>query len=52
MIEAHKDLKLKIEDMEKKYDKQFKIVFTALKQLFDEPEKSKKPIGFHPVKRK
>ncbi|NCU32075.1 MAG: ORF6N domain-containing protein [Candidatus Moranbacteria bacterium] len=52
MIEAHKDLKKKIEDMEKKYDEQFKIVFRAFKELFEEPVKSKEPIGFRPVKKK
>ena len=47
MITVHKDMKRKIEAMENKYDEQFKIVFTALKHLFDEPEKPKRKIGFH-----
>jgi len=47
MLLTHKDLQRKIEDMEKKYDHQFKIVFDAIKQLIihEEPKK-KKPIGF------
>lgn len=49
LLETHKELKLKIEDMEKKYDKQFQIVFAALKELLDEPKEDTKklPIGFH-----
>ena len=33
MLEAHKELRQKIEAMENKYDSQFKIVFEALKKL-------------------
>ena len=40
------DLRRKIEAMEKKYDKQFVIVFQALKQLL-EPPKRTHAIGFH-----
>ena len=47
MMESNKELKKKVEEMEKKYDGQFKIVFSALKKLFDEPVKPKKKIGFH-----
>ena len=40
-------LKHKIEEMEKKYDKQFLIVFQAIKQLLQPPPiKQKPPIGF------
>jgi len=46
MLMTHKDLKEKIEAMEKKYDYQFKIVFDAIKQLLEPPEKTKKKIGF------
>jgi len=46
MLATHKDLKRKIEAMEKKYDKNFQIVFEAIKQLFDEEEKPKKKIGY------
>jgi hypothetical protein len=46
MLMTHKDLKQKIEDMEKKYDYQFKIVFDAIKQLLEPPSKPKKRIGF------
>lgn len=44
---THKDLQRKIEDMESKYDKQFKIVFEAIRQLLEPPpEKPKGRIGF------
>ena len=52
MLDSHKDFKQKIDQMEKKYDKQFKIVFTALKQLLAEPVETKKSIGFHSIKKK
>ncbi len=43
---SHKDLQKKIEDMEKKYDQQFKIVFDAIKALLTVPESKIKKIGF------
>jgi hypothetical protein len=47
MLLTNKDLKRKIEEMEKKYDKQFAIVFQAIKQLLEPPPvKPKPPIGF------
>jgi hypothetical protein len=46
LLLTHKDLKNKIESMEKKYDQQFQIVFEAIKQLLEEDEKPKKKIGF------
>ncbi|MBM3247895.1 MAG: ORF6N domain-containing protein [Candidatus Omnitrophica bacterium] len=47
MLLTNADLKRKIEQMEKKYDKQFTIVFQAIKQLLEPPKaKPKPPIGF------
>ena len=46
MLVGHEDLKRKIEAMEKKYDKQFRIVFEAITQLIEEDEKPKKKIGY------
>jgi len=51
MLMAHKDLKRKIEDMEKKYDYQFKIVFDAIKQLLEPPTEPKSKIGFRALKK-
>ena len=42
MLSTHKDLKQKIEEMEKKYDYQFKIVFDAIKQLLEPPYRTKR----------
>lgn len=46
MLLTNKDLKRKIEEMEGKYDKQFAIVFQAIKQLLDSPVKEKVITGF------
>ncbi len=48
MLLSHKGLKQKIDEMERKYDDQFKIVFKAIKELLEPPEKPKGRIGFHP----
>ena len=42
----NEELKQKIETMESKYDKQFRIVFDAIRQLLTEEENPKKKIGF------
>ncbi len=44
----HKDLQKKIEDLERKYDAQFRAVFETIKEL-EEPikQKRKRKIGFH-----
>ena len=48
MLTGNKELKRKIEEMEKKYDHQFQIVFKAIKELLEPPpQKTKAPIGFH-----
>lgn len=47
MLSAHVELRQKIENMEKKYDQQFRVVFEAIKQLLTPPEKPKRQIGFH-----
>ena len=44
---THKDLQRKIETMERKYDKQFRVVFDAIRKLLEPPEKPKRRIGFH-----
>ena len=49
LMMTHKDLRIKIEELEKKYDTQFKIVFDALKKLIDPPRKKKYPLGFVPL---
>ena len=46
MLAGHDELKRKIESMEEKYDKQFRAVFEAIKQLLKEDKKPKHKIGF------
>jgi hypothetical protein len=48
ILSAHKDLVRKIQEMEKNYDKQFAVVFDAIRQLMGPPEELPKGrIGFH-----
>ncbi|MDQ6958492.1 MAG: ORF6N domain-containing protein [Mariprofundaceae bacterium] len=46
MIASHKDLARKFAAMGEKYDKHFKVVFDAIRQLMAEPPSKKRPIGF------
>ena len=47
MIATNRELRIKIEKLEKKYDKSFKIVFDTLKKLFEEKANNPpKQIGF------
>ena len=47
LIATHRDLQKKIEEMEKKYDSQFKVVFDTIREFLKIPEKPKRQIGFH-----
>jgi hypothetical protein len=46
ILASHKDLAKRLDEMEKKYDSQFKIVFDAIRQLMAPPEPKQKKIGF------
>ena len=46
MLAIHADLSRKIEQMEKKYDENIKIVFEAIGQLFEREQEPKRQIGF------
>ena len=46
MLAGNRNLRLKIEEMERNYDKNFKIIFDTLKKMIDEEEKPKKIMGF------
>jgi len=47
LLESHADLARKLEQLEKKYDAQFKVVFDAIRQLMTPPpEPPKRKIGF------
>ena len=43
---THKDLAQKLEELEQKYDKKFRIVFDAIRQLMTAPDPPKRRIGF------
>ncbi len=46
LIATHKDLVKRLNELEKKYDGQFQIVFEAIRQLIDIEEKPKRKIGY------
>jgi hypothetical protein len=46
ILAAHKELERKLAALERKYDKQFKVVFDAIRALMVPPEKPRKQIGF------
>jgi len=46
LLEDHKDLADKIESLERKYDEQFKIVFSAIQQMLKEESEPRPKIGF------
>jgi len=48
IISQNKDLARRLDELEKKYDTQFKVVFDAIRQFMapPEPEPPKKRIGF------
>ncbi|MBZ5513825.1 MAG: ORF6N domain-containing protein [Acidobacteriia bacterium] len=46
MLASHRDLARKLEEMEKKYDAQFKAVFDAIRELMTPPTKPRRRIGF------
>ncbi len=45
-VASHKDLALRLDQLEQKYDAQFKMVFDAIRQLMTPPEPTKRKIGF------
>lgn len=46
MMATNQDLSRKLDALEGKYDRQFKMVFDAIRALMEPPAKAKKPIGF------
>lgn len=45
-IASHKNLARRIDELEEKYETQFKVVFRAIRQLMTPPEPTKRRIGF------
>jgi len=50
MMASHRDLARRLDEMEIKYDKQFKVVFDAIREMMRRPEKPRRPIGFQSAK--
>jgi hypothetical protein len=46
VLANHKGLARRLEELEKKYDAQFKVVFEAIRQLMAPPTKPRRSIGF------
>ncbi len=46
MITSHKGLAKRLDELEKKYDAQFRVVFDAIRQLMASPQPKEKKIGF------
>jgi len=46
MLVENAELARRLEELEKKYDSQFKQVFDAIKQLMIPPKQPKQPLGF------
>ncbi len=44
---SNAELAKQLKDLERKYDRQFKVVFDAIRQLMTPPEPKRKQIGFH-----
>ena len=46
ILSTHKDLAHKLEELEKKYDSQFRVVFDAIRQMMTPPPVKSRKIGF------
>ena len=47
MLATNANLERRVNELEKKYDAQFKVVFDAIRQLMAPAPSSRKKIGFH-----
>lgn len=48
IISANKDLSRRLDELEKKYDSRFRVVFDAIRELMEPPAKPRRRIGFQP----
>ena len=46
ILASNKEFTKRLDELEKKYDAQFKMVFDAIRQLIAPPEPKRHPIGF------
>jgi len=49
LLASDEGLARKLEALEKKYDRQFKVVFDAIRELMNPPASRHRPIGFRTV---
>jgi hypothetical protein len=47
LLSSNTELARKLEALENKYDRQFKAVFDAIRQLMSPPKEKRREIGFH-----
>jgi hypothetical protein len=52
LLATHADLARRLDELEKKYDKQFSVVFDAIRQMMAPPTEAKREIGYHTLIRK
>ena len=46
LLNENNELKIRLDKLETKYDRQFKIIFDAVRRLIGTGKKESKPIGF------
>ena len=49
VVASHAELSLRLDELENKYDRQFKVVFNAIRGLILPAKAKRKPIGFRPT---
>ena len=49
MLASNAELSRRFDELESKYDKQFRVVFDAIRQLMATPARNRKEIGFRRV---
>ena len=50
MLASNAELSRRLDELESKYDRQFKVVFDAIRQLMSPPAKARNQIGFRKVR--
>ena len=51
LLASNAELSRRLDELEGKYDKQFRVVFEAIRQLMATPARDRKAIGFRSVKK-
>jgi hypothetical protein len=47
LLATHSELAKRLDELERKYDKQFAVVFDAIRKLMSPPQLPAKEIGYH-----